>query len=239
MTLRNQTIVVIGGSSGIGLATARAAIAEGAQVVITGRDRERLDVAAADLGSEATPVALDASDETGTQQMFERLERINHLFVNAGSVVPDAKLTLPTADLRRAMDVRFWGAVYAVKYARPKMNDGSSIVFMSGTSAVRPIPGAAIGSASCGAVETLARALAVDLAPIRVNAIRPGLIDTPLIDRFFGERKTQLVHSYAARIPVKRIGEPEDVADAVLFLMKNRYVNGITLAVDGGAVLVQ
>lgn len=238
MPLNGKTIVILGGSSGIGLATAKAALAERAAVIITGRSRERLDIAARGLGAGARAVALDAADEAGTRAMFNGLERVDHIFVNAGGVNPDSALTVEVAAMRPTLDVRFWGAVYAAKFARPKMGAGGSITFMSGTSAVRPIPGAAIGSASCAAVEGLAGSLAVDLAPIRVNAIRPGLIDTPLIDSFMGERKDAMVEAYSRRIPVRRIGRADEVADAVLFLMKNEYVNGTTLVIDGGGHLV-
>lgn len=239
MTLKDRTLVIIGGSSGIGLATAKAAATEGARVIITGRSQERLNSAAAEIGGGAAAVALDAADESGTRAMFERVARVDHIFVNAGGVVGDMKLTTATSEIRPAMDIRFWGAVYAAKYARPKMIDGGSIVVMSGTAGLRPIPGAAVASASCAAVEGLARSLAVDLAPIRVNAIRPGLIDTPLIDQFFGARKKELMRDYAERLPVRRVGRAEEVADAVLFLMKNGFVNGITLTIDGGALVAR
>ena len=237
MKLADKTIVILGGSSGIGLATAEQAMAEGARVIITGRNRDTLDGAAARLGNRVRAVALDSSDEAGMRKLFDDLESVDHIFSNAGSVVRDAKLTADIATMRGAMDVRFWGAVYAAKFAAPKMREGGSIVIMSGTSAVRPIPGAAIGSASCSAVEGLARSLAVDLAPIRVNAIRPGLIDTPLVDRLAGPNKDALIKTFVGNSPAKRAGRADEVADAVLFLMKNEYVTGTTLIIDGGASL--
>jgi NAD(P)-dependent dehydrogenase (short-subunit alcohol dehydrogenase family) len=136
------------------------------------------------------------------------------------------------------MDTRFWGALYAAKYGAPKMNGSGSITFMSGTAAQRPIGGMSVASASCGAVEAFARALAVDLAPIRVNTIQPGFVDTPLLDEFLGAQRAEILAAAAARLPVRRIGQPEDIADAVLFLMKNGYVTGITLTIDGGGLLV-
>jgi NAD(P)-dependent dehydrogenase (short-subunit alcohol dehydrogenase family) len=237
MTLKDQVVVVIGGSSGIGLATAKAAVAEGARVTITARSKERLDAAAVEIGHGASAVALDASDEAGTRAMFEKMPRVDHIFVNAGGVIGDGRLTAAISDIRPAMDIRFWGAVYAAKYARPKMRDGGSIVVMSGTAGMRPIRGAAVASASCAAVEGLARSLAADLSPVRVNAIRPGLIDTPLIDQFAGERKEQMFREYSVRLPVGRVGRAEEVADAVLFLMKNGFVSGITLTIDGGGLI--
>jgi len=238
MTLESKIVVVLGGSSGMGLATAKAAAAEGAQVVITGRSQEKLTAANAQLPPGSRSAALDVADEAGTRSLFEQLGHIDHLFITAGSVTLGAGLSADTEKLRPAMDTRFWGALYAAKYGAAQMKDGGSITLMSGVSAWRPRPGASVGAASCGAVEAFARSLAIELAPIRVNTIQPGFIDTPLIDELVGERKSDLIAMQSARLPVKRIGTPEDIADAVLFLMKNGFVTGITLTVDGGHTLI-
>ena len=237
-SLAHKTVVILGGSSGIGLATARAAKAEGARVIVTGRSRERLQLAQAELGSGARTVALDVADEAGTRALFQEIDRVDHIFITAGTVALDAQLAPDSASLRPAMDTRFWGAFYAAKYGATKMNAGGSITFMSGTTARRPLRGAAVATASCGAVEAFARSLAIDLAPIRVNTIQPGYVDTPMLDELLGEAREAIKAEAGARLPVKRIGRPEELADAVLFLMKNGYVNGITLTVDGGGLLV-
>jgi len=236
MALTSTTVVILGGSSGIGLATAKAALAEGARVIITGRSSERLRAANAILGNEAKTVALDVMDEGGTRALFTDLERVDHVFITAGAVVFDPKLASGLESVRPALDTRFWGAFYAAKFAATKMGAGGSITFMSGAAAIRPIRGASVATASCAAVEAFARALAVDLAPIRVNAIQPGLIDTPFLDTL-GERRIAFMAEYSKRLPVGRPGRPEEVADAVLFLMKNGFVTGITLTIDGGGVL--
>ena len=238
MSLTNATVVILGGSSGIGLATAKAARAEGAHVIITGRSAQRLQTARADLGGAVHTVVLDVADETGTRTFFQELGHLDHVFITAGTLVKDSQLAPDSAGLRPALDTRFWGALYAAKYAAPKMNGGGSITFMSGTAAQRPLEGASVASASCGAVEAFARALAVDLAPIRVNTIQPGFVDTPLLDELLGAQRAEILAAAAARLPVRRIGRPEEVADAVLFLMKNGYVTGITLTIDGGGLLV-
>jgi len=238
MTLKNSLVVILGGSTGIGLATARAAQAEGAQVIVTGRSTEKLQRAQAELGSDARTVVLDVADEEGTRRFFQGLAKVDHVFITAGTLIADRKLTPDSETLRPAMDTRFWGALYAAKYAAAKIAAGGSITFMSGVAAWRPLEGAAVASASCGAVEAFARALALDLAPIRVNTIEPGYVDTPLLDSLLGAKKGEILAAAATRLPVKRIGTAEDVADAVLFLMKNGYVTGITLTIDGGHTLV-
>jgi len=238
MSLAHRTVVILGGSSGIGLATAKAAKAEGARVVVTGRSADRLKSAQALLGAEARTVALDVADEAGTRALFEELDRVDHVFITAGIVVLDSGLAPDSTSLRPALDTRFWGAFAAAKYGAAKMRGGGSITFMSGTTARRPLKGAAVATASCGAVEAFARALAVDLAPTRVNTIQPGYVDTPMLDELLGEARNAIKAEAGAHLPVKRIGRPEEIADAVLFLMKNGYVNGITLTVDGGGLLV-
>ena len=238
MKLADKTVVILGGSSGIGLATAKAAKAEGARVIITGHSRERLDAALRELGGDVHAVSLDVANEAGTRSFFDELPGVDHLFITAATVTLGAGLAPDTETLRPGMDTRFWGSVYAAKYGAAKMPPDGSITFMSGTSAWRPIPGSSVASASCGAVEAFARALAVDLAPIRVNTIAPGLIDTPLIADVMGANAPAIMKSEAKRLPVGRVGRGEDIAEAVLFLMKNGFTTGITLTVDGGRTLV-
>ncbi|MGO9264962.1 MAG: SDR family oxidoreductase [Candidatus Binataceae bacterium] len=236
MWLKDKTVVILGGSSGIGLATAQAALAEGAKLIITGRSRERLEAARVKLQADVRTVALDVTDEPGTRALFASFDKVDHVFITAGMVTFDPKLAPASDALRPALDQRFWGALYAAKYAATKMGAGGSITFMSGTTAIRPLPGAAVATASCGAVEAFARSLALDLAPIRVNTIQPGLVDTPFLD-LLGNRRQAIIDDYSRRLPVGRPGRPEEIADAVLFLMRNQFVTGITLTVDGGGVL--
>ncbi len=237
-SLNDTAVVILGGSSGMGLATAKAALEDGAQVTITGRTAARLDAASGELGESARAVQLDATDEAGTQAFIDGLPSLDHLFITAGALVMDHHLEPDSSDLRPAMDTRFWSALYAAKYAAPKMPAGGSITFMSGSSGRRPLPGASIASASCAAIDTFARGLALDLAPVRVNSIQPGYVDTPLFDDLLGDQREEVLAAAAERLPLKRIGRPEEIADAVLFLMKNSYVTGINLVVDGGCVLV-
>lgn len=236
--LDGATVAVIGGSSGIGLATAQAARAEGASVVITGRSADRLTDALGTFGDgepAVRGVQLDSTDEQGTRALFEELPRVDHIFVSASTVLGGG-LSRDTESLRPALDTRVWGCLFAAKYGGPRMSEGGSITFCSGSSSIRPRPGSALGAASCAAVESMARTLAIDLAPVRVNAVVPGLIDTPLLGGSGAERAQRLAEAGRA-LPVGRVGRPEDIADAVLFLMRNGFVTGISLIVDGGRVL--
>src|SRR5262249_55625691 len=158
MSLKNTTVVILGGSSGIGLATAKAAQTEGARVIITGRSAQRLQTARAELGDAVRTVALDVADEVGTQSFFQELDHLDHVFITAGTLIRDTRLAPDSATIRPAMDTRFWGALYAARYGAQKMNGSGSITFMSGTAATRPLGGMSVASASCGAVEAFARA---------------------------------------------------------------------------------
>lgn len=235
-SIAGRTIVVIGGTSGIGLATAQAAQAQGADVVITGRDPGRLANALSALDGRARGVALDSADEAGTRTLFEGLARIDHVFVSAGTA-GGGGLAGETSALHPQVDTRLWGSVYVAKYAAPRMSRDGSITFCSGVGAQRPRAGASIAAAACGAVEAFGRSLAVELAPLRVNTIVPGLIDTPLLDGLGVDRERFLAGA-ARSFPVGRVGKPEDIAHAVLFLMQNGFVTGISLVVDGGRLLV-
>lgn len=238
MSLKDSLVVVTGGSSGIGLATAKAALAEGARVVITGRSAQRLAQANQALDGRARTVVLDAADEDGTRRLFEELGPVDHVLCAAGEPVTAKRLQVDSSVMHGALNVRVLGDMFVAKHAAPKMRPNGSITFVAGVAAPRPYEGSAVTAAGCAAVEALARALAIDLAPLRVNALRPGYVDTPLWTRRLGEQRDEYIAKIAAKLPVKRIGRPEELADAALFLMKNGYVTGITLTVDGGHVLV-
>jgi NAD(P)-dependent dehydrogenase (short-subunit alcohol dehydrogenase family) len=238
MQLTGAKVVILGGSTGIGFATARAVVAEGARVTIAGRSAGKLGVAKAALGNAAETAVLDVNEESAVRDFFQTRDSIDHIFVTAGNPAHAPRLEIDTRLLRRAMDTRFMGALYAAKYGVPKMRMNGSLVFMSGSTSTVPLAGEPVVTASCAAVEAFARALAVDLAPLRVNAITPGYIETPFLEDILGERKEAVLAAAAAKLPAKRIGKVEEAADAVLFLMKNEYVTGIALLVDGGYHLV-
>lgn len=233
--------MIIGGSSGIGLATAQAALAQGAAVVICGRSADGLRTAAAGLGSAVDTVALDIGDEAAVAALFGGMDRLDHVFITAGgfpapaSGGPDPSRLHPLASLRPVVDSRLYGPLHVVRHAAPRIRPGGSITFTTGIATVRPLPGEAFVSATGGGIEALSRSLAIDMAPVRFNVIRPGLIDTPLLNRLMGPQREQIVAMAVSRFPARRAGRPEEIADAALFLMKNEYVTGTELTVDGGA----
>jgi NAD(P)-dependent dehydrogenase (short-subunit alcohol dehydrogenase family) len=236
--LAGKTVVVIGGGSGIGLACAEAAHGAGASVVVAGRSVEKLEAARERLGDDVRVFAVDVADEDSVRGLFESVNRLDHLVVTAAETVASDVSESDAGELRPTLDVRVWGGYFAAKHASPRMGDGASITFVSGLSSRRPYPGSAIISASTGAIEAMARSLALELAPIRVNVVRPGIVETPLLDGFYGEDREGFLRDLAERLPVGRVGRPEDIANAAIFLMENGFVSGTVLQIDGGGSLI-
>jgi NAD(P)-dependent dehydrogenase (short-subunit alcohol dehydrogenase family) len=232
MQLKGANIVVMGGSSGIGLAAAKLAQHEGASVTIAGRSQEKLAQAQRELGEVRTAVA-DVTDDASVGRVFEALDHVDHVLISAGTIVNGKIVDNDLATLRHIVDERIWGPTYVVRHARPRMT-GGSITFTSGGLSSRPRLGAAMITAGLAAVEALTPALALELAPVRVNAVTPGLIDTPLLHAAYGANREALVNSRAAALPGKRIGTADEVAQAIIMLMTNEYINGAVLHIDGG-----
>lgn len=233
MTLQGTNVVIVGGSTGMGFATAKLAKQQGANITITGRSVEKLAQAKSELG-EVRTVAADFSDEAASAQIFDGLDRVDHVFIAAGSLQLGSLLEADISTLRPAFEERIWGPLYVVRSCAPRMPEGGSVTLTSGIRASRPLSGTSIISAACAAGETLAVAMALELAPIRVNAIAPGWIDTPLVASVLGDNRKTVLNSEAAALPVKRIGTPEDIAEAVVMLMNNRFISGEVLHIDGG-----
>ena len=237
MTLQDQRLVIIGGTSGIGLATAKAAAARGAQVVIGGRHYDKLEKAKQEIGGAVEGLTLDVSDEGEIKAFFEWVGKFDHLATPGSTIHGGPFLSLDSASARADFQSKFWGQYLAAKYGAPRLRPGGSMVFFAGMWSQRPPAGVATVAAINGAIEALARALAVELAPIRVNAVSPGLIDTPIYAGLPAAQKEAAFKGFAAAAPVKRVGRPEEVAQTVLYLMTNTFTTGSTLYVDGGYLL--
>ncbi|MCP2169129.1 SDR family oxidoreductase [Goodfellowiella coeruleoviolacea] len=238
MSLADQRVVIIGGSSGMGLATAHAAAAAGASVTIASSTRQRLDAALAELPDTCDGFVTDARDEADVAALFDRVGTLDHLVFTAGAGLDQRPLRdLPLDQARHLFDVGFWGAVAAVKHAAPRLRPSGSIVLTSGIIGVRPAPGAALAAGGAAAIEGLARGLAVDLAPVRVNAVRPGPIHTPMWDGVPQPHRDAMAAAFAERTLLKAVGEAAQIAATNVYLMENGFVTGTVLTVDGGLLL--
>ncbi|MFU7712254.1 SDR family oxidoreductase [Aeromonas veronii] len=233
-TLHNQQIVIIGGTSGLGLATAQQAIEQGAKVIIGGSSREQLATALAELGANASGHQLDILDVDSVNHFFNQLDSLDHLVITAAVMRPGSFLTAAIEDLKINMDSRSWGSVHAIRAAAPKLSERGSIVLTSGMVTRRPQPGKALPAVAAGAVETLAHSLVPELTPRRINVINPGPMRTPMLLKALGN-DPQKVAAVAQSLPLKRLGEGEDYAQAALFLMSNNNMNGEVLHLNGGS----
>lgn len=237
--LSGQHVVVLGGTSGIGLAAAQQAVRRGATVTVTSRSRARVAQAVQALGEAARGEAADLSDEAASRALFERIGAFDHLVYTAGDelvLMPIAELDLAAA--RRAFEVRVFGALSAVRHAVAKIQKTGSIVLTHGIAGSRPSAGWSIGASVCGAVESMTRALAVELAPVRVNAVSPGIVRTPLWTPLPEAQREALFRELGSKLLVGRIGEPSEIGEAYCYLMENRFTTGQTVVIDGGGVLV-
>jgi NAD(P)-dependent dehydrogenase (short-subunit alcohol dehydrogenase family) len=233
MTLQDQRVVLLGGTSGIGLATARLAAEHGATVIVASSNPSSVRRALADLPPTAEGSAVDLTDPAAVETFFAGLDPFDHLVYTAGEALSLLDIrSLDLARARKAFELRYFGALSAVHAAVPKIRPGGSVVLTSGTAADRPVAGWSVAASICGAADSLVRALAVELAPIRVNAVKPGVVRTPLWPDGFD------YEAAAESLPVGRIGEPEDIAEAYVFLMNQHYATGSIVTVGGGNVLV-
>lgn len=237
MSLENKTVVVIGGGSGIGLLVARKAIAEGARAIIGGRGEGRLEDAVAQLGDRARAHRIDTADKASIRQFFDAVGGLDHLFISAAtySLGPIDQIDDETAE--SPFRSKFWGQYWSVRDALPHLAKDGSITLMAGAAGARPLKGASAYAACNSAVEGLGRALAVELSPVRVNTVSPGTIDGNLWRQRPAEIREAAFSGFADISLVGRPGTEDEVADSVLFLMKNRFITGNTLYPDGGYVL--
>lgn len=233
MQLAGKHVVVVGGSQGIGFATARLATQAGATVTIMGRSPEKLQSARDRLGQVHT-IAMNITDEAAVHEAFAEVEQIDHVYIAAGSFVGGKILDGSVEQFRPAIDSRLWGSVYVIRAAAPKIPAGGSVTLTGGLSTDRPVVGAWVTSVATAAAEQLSRALSLELAPIRVNAVAPGWTDTPMWDGILGAAKQGAFQDVAAKIPTGRLATAAEAASAVIFLMSNPSITGEVIHTDGG-----
>ncbi len=237
--LHNKRVVVLGGSSGIGFAVAEQAASQGANVHIASSNPERVQQAVKKLEGNAQGHTLDLSDESAVENFFAKLGPFDHLVFTAGDELRlDDLATTDLQQARRAFELRYWAALAAVKYGSRSIRKGGSIVLTTGVAGQRPHKGWVVAASVCGTIEALTRALALELAPIRVNAVSPGMVRTNLWQNMAVAERERLYDSVGSSLPVGRVGEAHDIAQAYLFLMQEEFSTGQTLVVDGGTVLV-
>ena len=231
--LAGKKIVVVGGSSGIGLATAEIAKRAGADVVIASRNAERLKAAAEKIG--ATAVATDVTQDDSVASLFRATGPVDHVVVTAAQLRTGPFKTVAMEDVRATLEGKFWGAWRVARAA--EIRAGGSLTLVSGFLSIRPRPNSAIVGAANGALESLTRGLALELAPVRVNCVSPGIIDTPIRAAMPEAARKEMLAKAAAALPVGRVGLGEDIAQQILAFMTNGFATGSIVYLDGGALV--
>jgi NAD(P)-dependent dehydrogenase (short-subunit alcohol dehydrogenase family) len=236
--LAGQTVVLIGGSSGIGFETAKRARSEGADVVLTGRNPERVEHAAREVGA-LSSAAFDATDFERLGRFFDQLPRpIDHVMVTTGGPYYARLADIDFTQARRNVDEVFWLPLHIARCAAGKVRPGGTLLFIGGTGGRRPSAGAII-TAFTAAKPALIKALAVELAPVRVNLIAPGFVDTPLSASLLGDQLDARRDQLRTTLPIGRVVGPADIAALAVHLMTNTAVTGATYDIDGGQQLVE
>lgn len=232
--LAGKKVVVVGGSSGIGLATAEMAKAAGADVVIASRNAERVKAAADKVGARGIPA--DVTDDKSVVDLFAACGPVDHVVVSAAQLRSGPFKTVAMEDVRATMEGKLWGAWRVARAA--DIRPGGSLTLVSGFLSLRPRPNSAIVSAANGALESLTRALALEMAPIRVNCVSPGIIDTPIRAAMPEAARKEMLAKIAAGLPVGRVGEASDVARQIIAFVENGFATGAIVYLDGGGIVV-
>ncbi len=231
----SKAVLIVGGSSGIGAAAAQAFAALGANVTIASRNQAKLDAVAANIGSSVRTAILDTTDGAAVEAFFASATPYDHVVVSAAQTASGPVRQLALTDAYAAMDSKFWGAYRVARSA--KIIDGGSLTLVSGFLSVRPSKSSVLQGAINAAVEALARGLALELSPVRVNAVSPGLIATELWSKLDDDARQAMYDGAATRLPARRVGHPEDVANAIVYLASTPYATGSTVLVDGGGAI--
>lgn len=233
MSLQGKKVVIVGGSSGIGYATAAMAKTQGAEVVIASRAGQRLEAAAKAL--DVKGIAADVTSDEAVEALFRQTGAVDHVAVTAAQLKSGPFKSMSMADARATMEGKFWGAWRVARCA--EFRTGGSFTIVSGFLSIRPRPNSAIVGAANGALEALARSLAIDLAPVRVNAVSPGIIDTPIRAAMPEDARKTMLDKIAAALPVGRVGLAEDIGMQILAFMQNGFATGSIVYIDGGGTI--
>jgi NAD(P)-dependent dehydrogenase (short-subunit alcohol dehydrogenase family) len=240
MSLGNKKVVIIGASSGIGLALTHAIAREGASVIMCSRSIDKLNNARETILGNVETIAVDMAQESDVINLFAQIDSLDHLVITAATNELEKRerfTELSTDKAQRSFD-KFWGHFYAAREAAPKIAPGGSITFFSGASAFKPAKqGMAVLAAVNGAIATLGRSLALELAPIRVNVVAPGVVDTAVWDSLPEAEYNAMIVGMQQSLPARHVGTADDIAQSVLYLMTNSYTTGVVLTVDGGLLL--
>ncbi len=234
MSLAGKKVVVVGGSSGIGLATAELAKQSGADVIIASRNQDKVAAAAGASGTRG--MVVDVTDDASVSALFKACGPVDHVVVTAAQLRTGPFRTVAMEDVRATMESKFWGAWRVARAA--EIRPGGSLTLVSGFLSVRPRPAAAIVGAANAALESLARSLALELAPVRVNAVSPGVIDTPIRAAMPEAARQDMLAKTAAALPVGRVGVASDIAQQILALMNIGFATGSVVFIDGGALVI-
>jgi NAD(P)-dependent dehydrogenase (short-subunit alcohol dehydrogenase family) len=230
-----ERVVIVGGTSGIGLAVAERQLRDGREVVVTGRDAERLKAALDRLGEGAAGAGVDARDEEAMRAFFAGLGSVDHVVIAVtGTTAAGPFRSITTEELRAAAEGKLIAQTVAARAALDVLRADGSLTFVTAGSAGAAMPGTAGLAAVNASVEAMVPVLAVELAPVRVNAVSPGVIDTPWWDWMDGDVRRQTFDSYAKATPAGRVGRAEDIADAIAYLTGASFTTGVVLSVDGG-----
>ncbi len=238
--LTNKSILIVGGGSGIGLATARRAAEAGAKPIIAGRSRERLDAALTKLPGTTQAEVLDFTDAASVTSLAEQIGPIDHLVLSASSAVAWGGFTdLKEEAVRAAFENKFWGYWRVTRAFAPKLPDDGAIVMVTGAAGRAAIPGTSALAAVNAAIAAAAQVLAVELAPRRVNVVSPGMTETEAYGWMDSHQRQAMFAGTAAKLPLGRIGQPDDMAGTILFALQNRFLTGAVIDVDGGVHLAR
>jgi|SoiMethySBSTD1v2_1073268.scaffolds.fasta_scaffold828603_2 NAD(P)-dependent dehydrogenase (short-subunit alcohol dehydrogenase family) len=233
-SFKGKSVLVAGGSSGMGMAVAAKAAALGATVHIVGRSLERLAEAKTAIDGDVVTHHADISVESDIATLAEKIQQVDHIVTTAADLTFKPFAQISDAEIESTFAAKFWGAVYLVRHFASRIPSNGSVTFFGGSAAYKALAGASIVAAVNAALDGFARTLALDLAPVRVNVLSPGVVETPAWSFVPEKERAELLKSIGAGLPVGRVGRPEELADAAIFLMGNGYATGTVLQIDGG-----